>query len=140
MKTPTLARAIAKLTLTKKATDVVMMDLRDVTTMTDFFVVCSADSDTQMRAIADAVEEGMEKKGVRPWHREAGSEQWVLLDFVDVVVHIFHKTSRSFYNLERLWGDAVIEAVADHGRLPVKRPVAPARQRRAGTARKRIAG
>jgi len=136
LKTPILARSIAKLTLTKKASDVLMMDLRQVTTMTDYFVICSADSDTQMKAIADAVEDGLEKKGVRLWHREAGSQQWILLDYVDVVLHVFHKNARSYYNLERLWGDAVMEPLTDHGRLPKK--LAPARSRRA--PRKRVAG
>lgn len=140
MKTPTLAKNIAKLTLTKKASDVVVMDLRGLTTMSDFFVVCSADSDTQMKAIASAVEEGMEKKGVRPWHREAGSAQWILLDYVDVVLHIFHKNARPYYNLERLWGDAAMERVADVGLLPPKRAVASSRPRRASASRKRVAG
>ena len=139
MKTPMLARTIAKLTLTKKASDVLLMDLRGLTSMADFFVVCSADSETQVKAIADAVEEGMEKKGVRAWHREAGSTQWVLLDYVDVVVHIFHKTSRSYYNLEKLWGDAAMQSVADTPRLPAKRAIASPRSRRVSTSRKRVA-
>lgn len=140
MKTPTLAKNIAKLTLTKKASDVLLMDLRGLTSMTDFFVICSADSDTQMRAIADAVEEGMEKKGASPWHREAGSAQWILLDYVDVVLHIFHTNARPYYNLEKLWGDAAMEHLADHGRLPAKRAVASTRARRATVHRKRVAG
>lgn len=140
MKTPTVAKNIAKLTLTKKASDVLLMDLRGLTSMTDFFVVCSADSDTQMRAIADAVEEGMEKKGVSPWHREAGSAQWILLDYVDVVLHIFHRNARPYYNLEKLWGDAGMQHVADRGRLPAKRAVASAHPRRASAPRKRVAG
>ena len=140
MKTPTLAKNIAKLALTKKASDVLLMDLRGLTSMTDFFVVCSADSDTQMKAIADAVEDGLEKKGISSWHREAGSAQWILLDYVDVVLHIFHRSARSFYNLEKLWGDAGMEHVADHGRLPAKRAVASARPRRTHAPRKRVAG
>ncbi len=140
MKTPTLAKNIAKLTLTKKASEVVLMDLRGLTTMSDFFVVCSADSDTQMKAIAAAVEDGMEKKGVSPWHREAGSAQWILLDYVDVVLHIFHKNARPYYNLERLWGDASMERVADSGILPPKRAIASPRSRRATPSRKRVAG
>lgn len=113
MKTQALARSIAKLTLTKKANDVVMMDLRGLTSMADYFVVCSADSDIQVKAIADAVEEGLGKKGIRPWHSEAGSSNWVLLDFVDVVLHVFHKNLRQFYNLEKLWGDAKMQRVDD---------------------------
>jgi len=109
-----LAREIANLTLTKKASDVAILDLRKITTMTDFFVICSGDSDTQVKAIADAVMEGMEKKGVRAWHNEGYTAlNWVLLDYVDVVVHIFHKNTRNFYNLERLWGDAKFEYIED---------------------------
>ncbi len=120
MRASALARKIADLTLTKKAQDVVIMDLRGLTSMADYFVLCSADSDTQVKAIADAVEEGLEKKGSAPWHRESGSTTWVLLDFVDVVLHVFHKGTRSFYNLEKLWGDAAIERVDDSAA-----PVAP---------------
>ncbi len=140
MKAPTLAKNIAKLTLTKKASDVVMMDLRGLTTMADYFVVCSADSDTQIKAVADAVEDGLGKKGVRAWHREAGSAQWILLDFVDVVLHIFHKNARSYYNLEKLWGDASMERVDDNGRLPSRRAVASEHPRRSGSSRRRVAG
>jgi ribosome-associated protein len=113
LRSSTLARQIAKLTLTKKASDVMVMDLRALTSMTDFFVICSADSEPQVRAIADAVAEGMEKKGISPWHREGGSLQWVLLDYVDVVLHVFHKNTRAFYSLERLWGDAKITKVRE---------------------------
>jgi len=108
-----VARGIANLTLTKKATDVLLMDLRGLTSMADYFVVCSADSDIQVRAIADAVVEGMEAKRIHPWHIESGSANWILLDFVDVVLHVFHRNTRPFYSLEKLWGDAVIERVRD---------------------------
>lgn len=127
MKAPLLAKTIAGLTLTKKAHDVVIMDLRKLTPVTDFFVVCSADSDVQIRAVVDAVEDGLEAKGVAAWHREGGSPNWVLLDYVDVVLHVFHKNTRGFYSLERLWGDAEITAVGE----------APARKRRNAAGRKR---
>ena len=111
------------------------MDLRGLTSMTDFFVVCSADSDVQIRAIADAVDEGMKLKGAAVWHKESGSSSWVLLDFVDVVVHIFHRNTRTFYNLEKLWGDAKISRVSDTPtrKTPAKREV---RAPRAGTRKK----
>jgi ribosome-associated protein len=123
LRAQTLAKSIAKLTLTKKAGDVVMMDLRGLTSMTDFFVVCSADSDIQVKAIADAVEDELEKKGIRAWHTEAGSTNWILLDYVDVVLHVFHKSLRQFYKLEKLWGDAKMQHVSDK--------VAPVRRTRA---------
>lgn len=118
----TLAKKIATLALTKKASNVMIMDLRKLTDMTDFFVVCSADSDTQVKAIADAIADGTEKLGSSPWHEEGiSNRQWVLLDFVDVVTHVFHKEARRFYSLEKLWGDAKIETVED--KLVKKPPV-----------------
>lgn len=139
MRSPTLAKRIASLALTKKAHDVTIMDLRKVTSMTDFFVICSADSDIQVRAIADAVEEGLEKKGSTVWHREAGSLNWVLLDYVDVVLHVFHKNTRSFYNLEKLWGDAEIEHVADKDDAPAKRRASAPPEHRARVMKRKIA-
>jgi ribosome-associated protein len=121
LKAPALATAIAKLSLTKKAANVVIMDLRKLTTMTDFFVICSADSETQIKAIADAVIEGTEEKGVLPWHKESGSPNWVLLDYSDVVLHIFHRHARSYYNLEKLWGDAKMKYVGDEKPKPLAR-------------------
>ena len=124
---------IASLTLSKKASDVLIMDLRKVTSMTDYFVICSGDSDTQVKAIADAVIEGMEKRGVKVWHSEGYMyRNWILLDFVDVVVHIFKKGVREFYNLEKLWGDAEVEYIADK---PVRTKKPMGRVRR--TARSR---
>ena len=104
------------------------MDLRKLTDMADFFVVCSADSDVQVKAVADAIADGTDKIGISAWHSEGLTHrQWVLLDYVDVVVHVFHKEVRRFYGLEKLWGDAVIEAVED---TPAKKPSVPARRTR----------
>lgn len=116
----TLSKKIANLALSKKANNVLILDLRKLTDMADFFVVCSADSDVQVKAIADAIVDGMEDVGSPPWHQEGlTNRQWVLLDFVDVVVHVFHKEMRKFYGLEKLWGDAKIEEIADK-RAPKK--------------------
>jgi len=105
-----LARRAAELALSKKAQDVVILDLRGLSAVTDFFVICSGLSDTHVRAIADAVEEGLKREGSRKWHVEGYSHRrWVLLDYVDVVVHVFHHKTREFYLLERLWGDAKVE-------------------------------
>jgi ribosome-associated protein len=123
---------MAHLALTKKAGEVTVMDLRKVTDMADFFVVCSGDSDTQVKAIADAITDGMELEGVAAWHREGLTErQWVLLDYVDVVVHVFHKEARRFYGIEKLWGDAKIEIVED---APVPAP-APKPKKAAAAAK-----
>lgn len=104
------------MTLTKRAQEVVILDLRRLSPVADFFVVCSADSDIQVKAIANAVEEGLERKGVALWHREAGSLNWFVLDYVDVVLHVFHKNTRTYYNLEKLWGDARIKRMSDDKR------------------------
>ncbi len=117
----TLSKKISTLALSKKAYDVTIIDLRKLTSMTDFFVVCSADSDTQVRAIADTIKKGMQELGEEIWKTEGYSDgRWILLDFVDVVVHIFHKELRNFYNLEKLWGDAKFEHIVDKP-TPVKK-------------------
>ncbi len=109
------ARDLAGLTLSKKAAEIKILDLRNLTTITDFFVICTAHSDTQVKAIADAVIEGAKTIGERPWHKEGLSQKsWVLLDYVDVVVHIFLKDTREFYGLEKLWGDAVMEEMNEN--------------------------
>ncbi|MGH7618615.1 MAG: ribosome silencing factor [Gemmatimonadaceae bacterium] len=102
-----LAQRAAQIALDTKANDVVILDLRGVTDMTDFFVIASGTSDTHARAIGEHVAEGMKKEGSRAHHIEGLEKgRWVLLDFVDFVVHVFHPTLRSFYQLERLWADA----------------------------------
>lgn len=109
-----LANNITELIFNKKGYDVKLLDLREVTTLTDYFIICSADSDTQVKAIADEVDKKLRDAGIRSWHTEGyKSLSWVLIDFVDVVVHVFKKDSREFYNLEKLWGDAPVIDVTD---------------------------
>ena len=108
------AHLIADKIFNKKGDDVVLIDLRKVTTFADYFLICSADSDVQVRAIADEVEKSLKDEGIKCWHKEGYTAlKWVLLDYVDVVVHIFQKESRLFYNLEKLWGDAPGETLTD---------------------------
>ena len=109
-----LAEKIARLSLQKKAQDVVILDLRKLTSITDFFVICTGETDVQVKAITDHIEGELEKEDIRVWHRE-GYEylRWVLLDYVDVVAHVFQPETRSFYALESLWGDAEITEVKD---------------------------
>jgi ribosome-associated protein len=110
----TLAKRIADLMISKKAHDVVILDLKKLTSAADYFVICSTDSDTQVKAVADAVRDGMDKSDERVWHYEGYQAlKWIVLDYVDVVAHIFYKEDRSFYNLERLWGDAKKTEVQD---------------------------
>ncbi len=105
--------------LTKKGKDVVMLDIRKLTDMADFFVICSADSDTQLKAIADAVHDGLAELGIKPYRTEGWSGgQWIILDYVEVVVHVFYREARDFYKIERLWSDATVERVTDQPAAP----------------------
>lgn len=100
--------------LNKKAMDVVVMDLRKVKhAIADYFIICSGNSDTQIDAISDSVEEEIHKLSKQnPWKREGKeNKEWILLDYVDVVAHIFNKDKRKFYGLEELWGDAEITRI-----------------------------
>ena len=102
-----LLRAAAEAALAKKARDLVALDLRDLDGVCDYFLICSASSEVQVRAVADAVEETLDAHGDRPWHVEGREgRRWVLLDYVEVVVHVFHEKTREYYMLDRLWGDA----------------------------------
>jgi ribosome-associated protein len=102
-----LAIAAARAALERKAFDVVLLDVRELTSLADFFVVASGRSDTQVRAVAEAVEEHLRAVGRRPLAVEGLRHgQWVLLDYGDVVVHVFYGPVRSFYDLERLWSRA----------------------------------
>ncbi len=100
--------------LEKKGQDVVVMDLRNVkNAICDYFVICSGTSDTQIDAISQSVEEEVYKATRQdPWHREGKlNREWILLDYVDVVAHVFKKDRRAFYDLEQLWGDAEIQLI-----------------------------
>ncbi len=91
----------------RKAVDGVVLDLRGISDATDHFVIVSGTSDTHVRAIAEHVLEAMRGRGARAHHVEGLSAgRWVLLDFVDFIVHVFHPALREFYQLERLWGEA----------------------------------
>lgn len=112
--TQSLARAAARLTLTKRAEEVMILDLRELDGVCDFFVLATGSSEVQVRAIADAVDEGLRAEGMKPWHVEGyEARRWILLDYVDFVVHVFHAKAREYYLLDKLWGDARRELVAD---------------------------
>ncbi|CUS99300.1 ribosome-associated protein [Candidatus Kryptobacter tengchongensis] len=119
MRPKTLAKKAAQLALEKKAEDIVIMDVRKLTSVTDFFVICSAESSVQLKAIVDHIVEELEKKGVKAWHIEGYTNlSWVLIDYVDVVVHAFLKPAREFYGLERFWGDAKFEYITEDSVKP----------------------
>jgi len=97
----------ASLALDRKAEGVLVLDLRGISSATDFFLLASGNSDVQVRAIADHLIDELKKEGVRPSHVEGlQGGNWVLIDYIHWVVHVFHPTAREFYQLETLWGDA----------------------------------
>jgi ribosome-associated protein len=111
-----LSKAIVKGMQEKKASEIVVMDLREVkNAVADFFVICSGNSDKQLEAIADSVDEEVFKAlKEKPWHIEGkNNKEWMILDYIDVVSHIFKKDKRQFYALEKLWGDAEITEIED---------------------------
>ena len=109
-----LARQLANYALEKKADKILIMDLRKLTTMTDFFIVCSAESEVQVKSICDHIEFKMKKRKMKALNREGyTNSKWVLLDYVDTIVHIFHKDTRDFYSLETFWGDAKFEEISE---------------------------
>lgn len=113
--TAALARMLAKTAIEKLATDVRLVDLREVVSYTDWFVVCTGANSRQTKAITDHVVERMKELGQhRPRRRESDTDgSWVLLDYVDVVVHVFTPEAREFYRLESLWGQVPQEVVTD---------------------------
>ena len=134
-----LARHAAQIALSKKATDVLILHVGEISTMTDFFVIATAGSEPQVRAIAREIEDKIrEERADKPWHVEGlAAGTWVLMDYVDFVVHIFQPEAREFYMLERLWGDARREVAVDVPRpkaglaavpaVPPGSPVSPTR-------------
>jgi ribosome-associated protein len=94
----------------KKASDITVMDVSDLTTLTDYFVICSGNSDTQNKAISDSIEEEVLKQtGEKPWKKEGiQARNWIILDFINIVVHVMSKEKRQFYSIERVWNDARI--------------------------------
>ena len=100
--------------LEKKALDVTIIDVRKITTLTDFFVLCTSESQPQSRAITNHIHEEMNKEEMRAWHIEGYQQlDWVLLDFVNIVAHVFSKDARKYYEFERLWADGKITRVKD---------------------------
>ena len=102
-----IVRKAARTAVDKKGRQPLALDLRDLDGVCDYFLIVSGSSEVQVKAIADAVQEKLREVGVRPWHVEGlEGRRWVLLDYVDLVVHVFHHRTREYYLLERLWGDA----------------------------------
>ena len=106
-----LAARIAQFALDKKAEKVVSLNVKDLTNITDEFVICSSDTNIQVKAIADSIRKSTDTKPIRVEGYE--HLNWVLLDYIDVIVHIFKTAERNYYNIEKLWGDASIREFND---------------------------
>ena len=103
---------IIDLMLDKKAIDITLIDLRGITTLTDYFIICTSESDPQTRAIFNHIKDNLITKNIKPWKTE-GYEylNWVIMDYINFVVHIFNKETRDYYDFERLWSDAEITKI-----------------------------
>ncbi len=108
-----LARTAIDAALDKKATNAVVLNMKEVSGVADFFILCSGDTEIQIRAIAEHIRSVVKTEHAEtPWQKEGDDHwQWVVLDYVDVVVHVMSPDKRAFYGLERLWGDAEYESV-----------------------------
>ncbi len=106
-----LVKKAAQAALDMKARDIVILDLRDITSMTDFFIICTGDIDLHVKSIADEIKRQL-KKDIKPWHIEGyNNQEWILLDFFDFVIHVFQEEKREYYNLDKLWADAPVEKI-----------------------------
>ena len=105
-----LIKKVSNLMLDKKAIDITLIDVSKITTLTDHFIICTSDSGPQTKAITNHIVSNIHKKyNIKPVHSEGiESFEWVLLDYINIVVNIFNKEKREYYNIERLWGDADI--------------------------------
>ena len=102
-----LAKAAVDIASDKKASDVLLLDIRDITTIADYFVICNGTNTRQIQAIAESLQEELKKQGAQLLYREGVADTgWILLDFGDVIIHIFGPKEREYYRLERLWSEA----------------------------------
>ncbi len=114
MNTKTFAAKIAALAADKKATDILLLNMEGISFVTDYYVICSAGNSNLVKTIADNIEDKLSEEGIQLKHKEGYSEaRWILLDYGDVVCHVFLEEERNFYNLEHLWADAPSEAFTE---------------------------
>tara|TARA_B100001750_G_C15387191_1_gene535550 strand:- start:257 stop:601 length:345 start_codon:yes stop_codon:yes gene_type:complete len=105
---------IATLMLDKKALEIKIFDVRKITTLTDYFIICTSDSDPQTKAIVNHIGRSLRENGIRPVSSEGlNNNEWVILDYIDIIIHIFSKEKRKFYDLDRLWADAKIKTISE---------------------------
>lgn len=108
-----LAKEIVKILDKKKAIDIKVIEINELTIVADYFVICSGTSNTHTKALADDLEYELDKLGVKPDHIEGRASGWILLDYGPVLVHVFEGEQREYYNLERLWTDANVVDISD---------------------------
>ena len=109
-----LAKLISTYMLEKKAYNIKIIYVSEITTLTDIFIVCTSDSDVQSRAITNNIKDNLEQNNVKPFNIEGYQHlKWVLMDYVNVTINIFQKKEREYYNFERLWADAKIEIIKE---------------------------
>lgn len=109
-----VARKIAAAASDKKARDILLLNMENLSPLTDYFIIASADNVTLVKAVADNIEEKLAEEGILPSHTEGYAEgRWILMDYGDCVAHIFLEEDRDFYNLEQLWADAASESFAE---------------------------
>lgn len=114
MDTEQFALNITELVKEKQGKGIKVLDIRKISTICDYFVICSADSTVQVKAIADNIDGKLSKNGIKCFNKEGYEElNWVLLDYFDVIVHVFRTEMREYYNLEKLWGDAPVTEIED---------------------------
>ena len=113
-KPKTIAKKIVDLMLDKKASDIKIIYVDKLTSLTDVFVICTSDSSPKARAITNHITDELKKHDLKPWHIEGYQHlKWVLIDYVNIVVHIFDKEARDYYNFESLWSDGKIESIKE---------------------------
>ena len=109
-----LAKEIINILYNKKAHNIKLLHVKDQTTITDYFVICTGNSNTQIKALADELDMKTSEKGLAPSSMEGFSEAtWIVMDYASVIVHIFNRESREFYNLEKLWSEATEVDISD---------------------------
>ncbi|KPJ58016.1 MAG: ribosome-associated protein IOJAP [Deltaproteobacteria bacterium DG_8] len=110
-----------KAALEKKAFDLIILDIKEVSSFADYFIICSGNSNRQVQAIASSIEHDLKKKGIYPLGIEGFNEgKWILLDYDEIIIHVFYNPIREFYELERLWADAPRIEIEDESRKKTK--------------------
>ena len=113
-KSDKIVKKIGELILDKKGDDIKILDVRELTSLTEYFIICTSDSAPKTRAITEHIKTELKKDNISPWHIEGLEKmEWVLLDYVNIVINVFNPKMREYYNIERLWSDAKIKQIND---------------------------